>query len=218
MSALSDLFTDIAAAIREKADTGETMKPAQFPDQIRAIETGSGEGVDPYYQQLAEAVIMRNAKYLSGDETTMSMKGFVLSDGNTLGTLAPYSFAGFEKVECMAFTDVVMIGTNSFAGNAKLKILDITVTEPFPMIGLYDGALNGCDALEALIVREGAAGLTSASVNSAHGSNSTFYVYVPAAYYDSVVANLGANTLSADRYRRLEDYPAVDQWSKTVTA
>lgn len=42
MSALSDLFTGIAAAIREKSGETATMKPAEFPEKIAAIETGGG--------------------------------------------------------------------------------------------------------------------------------------------------------------------------------
>lgn len=40
MSALSDLFTDIATEIRGKTGETGTMKPAEFPDKIAGIETG----------------------------------------------------------------------------------------------------------------------------------------------------------------------------------
>lgn len=45
-NALGTLFQNIASAIRAK--TGETgsMKPAEFPDKIAAIETGGGSDVD----------------------------------------------------------------------------------------------------------------------------------------------------------------------------
>ena len=42
MSVLGTLFSDIAAAIREKTGETGTMKPAQFPEKIRGIETGGG--------------------------------------------------------------------------------------------------------------------------------------------------------------------------------
>lgn len=42
MSALSDLFAGIAAAIREKTGETGTMKPAQFPEKIAGISTAPG--------------------------------------------------------------------------------------------------------------------------------------------------------------------------------
>lgn len=41
---LANLFQDIAGAIREKNGETDTMKPIEFPDKIRAIETGGGGG------------------------------------------------------------------------------------------------------------------------------------------------------------------------------
>ena len=43
-NALGTLFGDIASAIREKTGDTETMKPAEFPEKIAAIETGGGSG------------------------------------------------------------------------------------------------------------------------------------------------------------------------------
>lgn len=40
---LAELFGDIAAAIREKTGDEGTMKPIEFPDEIRAIVTGGGD-------------------------------------------------------------------------------------------------------------------------------------------------------------------------------
>lgn len=46
---LGELFGNIAAAIREKTGDTATMKPAEFPDNIRAIETGGGSSDDVRY-------------------------------------------------------------------------------------------------------------------------------------------------------------------------
>lgn len=229
-NALGELFGDIANAIRSKTGDTGTIKPAEFPAKIVAIESGSGsggsggngdieyvDGVDPYYQKLAEAVMTRNAEYLSGDETVLDMKGFKLSDGNTLGSLSGYSFAGFQYVEGMAFTDVAMISAKAFEGDEKLKILDFTVTEVFPQISTYPNALSGCSVLEAFIVRDGANGLSSVAISTANGANDTFYVYVPSEYYDTVISNLTSSYISSDRFRKLEDYPEIDNWNKTYT-
>ena len=215
-NALGQLFGEIAGAIREKTGDEGKMKPAEFPEKIRGIE-GGGDGVDPYYMHLAEAMMTRNAVHLSGDNATMIMKGFKTSDGNTLGTLREYSFAGFADVEGMAFSDVVMIAPDAFAGNSKLKILDITVSEVIPQVAFYPGALNGCNALEALIVRDGAGGLLGANITTSVDVNGSFHVYVPAAYYDTVLANFPSGNIASSRYRKLEDYPAIDNWSKTYT-
>ena len=41
---LGTLFSDIASAIREKSGESGTMKPAEFPDKIAALEVGGGSG------------------------------------------------------------------------------------------------------------------------------------------------------------------------------
>lgn len=46
MSVLSELFQDIADAIRSKTGGEESMSPAEFPDEIRSI-TGGGSDVYP---------------------------------------------------------------------------------------------------------------------------------------------------------------------------
>ena len=42
---LAELFQNVAGAIREKTGDTGTMKPAEFPDKIRAIEGGGGNAV-----------------------------------------------------------------------------------------------------------------------------------------------------------------------------
>lgn len=180
-------------------------------------ETGGGteiaDGVDPYYQQLAEAVMTRNAKYL-GDEKKLSMKGFVLSNGNTLASLNGYSFAGFRTVESMIFSDVVIVQKDAFVGDTALKIIDITATQAMPYVSFMQGSLNGCTALESVIIRDGGAGIQSAMANASHGGSDTFYFYVPSAYYDTVIAKLDGDVVPAERYRKLEDYPEIDHWNE----
>jgi len=46
---LGALFGDIANAIREKSGETATMKPVEFPDKIRAIESGGGLSADVRY-------------------------------------------------------------------------------------------------------------------------------------------------------------------------
>lgn len=172
------------------------------------------EGVDPYYQQLAETMMSRNPEYL-GDKKVLILKSFTLSDGNTLGSLLGYSFAGFTYVEGMVFSYVVMVNANAFCDCKSLKVLDIEPSGQMPGVYFMDGALNGCTALESIIVRGGTEGLAAVTVTTSNGANDTFCVYVPSEYYDTVIANLAnyTNNIDTSRYRKLEDYPEIDNWN-----
>ena len=190
-------------AISGMGGTGGTV-PDESPEMI-------------YYRGLAESLMTRKAEYLSGDATKMNMKGFIKSDGNTLASLNKYSFAGFNQVEGMSFSDVMLVYENAFLDCTALKVIDITVNKISPSIGFMLGSLNGCTNLEAIIVRESVNGLDVATVSKSHGGNDDFYIYVPSAYYDAVTANLTDLVLQKSRYRKLEDYPEVDKWNETNT-
>lgn len=56
---LAELFQNVAIAIREKTGESGTMKPAEFPDKIRAIEAGSGGGT----ANLIPLTVTKNGKY-----------------------------------------------------------------------------------------------------------------------------------------------------------
>ena len=62
-NALGQLFGGIADAIREKSGETGTMKPAEFPEKIRSIETGGGSTLAPgcYWEPLP---ITRPSAYL----------------------------------------------------------------------------------------------------------------------------------------------------------
>jgi hypothetical protein len=224
---LGKLFGDIADAIREKTGDTATMKPAEFPAKISGIETD--DGVDPYYQRLAEALLTRDASLLTGDSTALELKGFKLIGGGVLGNVPEYAYAGFKDVETISISDTLFVYPNAFVGDAKLKILDVTASSVLGSVGFFGNSLLGCTALESVIVRDGGAGLTNVNFLTTDtagnnyggvGANSTFYVYVPAEYYDAIVANVNSLTYAAvpaSRYRKLEDYPEVDKWNETYT-
>lgn len=197
-------------------------------------ESGGGgeiiDGVDPYYQGLAQALITRNAEYLSEYPTILPMKGFVTSTGGVLATVAPYAFAGFKDVEKITISDTLFVNPYAFAGNKKLKIIDITAPRfNTGSVAFYGNSLYECSALQSVIVRDGGIGLEyvnffkndmSGADYGGVGANDTFCVYIPSAYYDSVVANVNAATniaVPTSRYRKLEDYPAINNWNKTFT-
>lgn len=179
---------------------------------------GTIEGVDPYYQQLAETAMTRNAVHL-GDETTLNLKSFKLAGGGTMGQLARYSFAGFDYVEGMAFTDVLFVLENAFRGNKKLKIIDITVSTSVPAVAILTGAMPECPALEAVVVRDGGAGITNVAVAADCSDNTGFYVYIPETFYEQVMEQvaINSNNIDASRYRKLEDYPQYEFWNETFT-
>lgn len=180
------------------------------------------KGVDPYYQSLSEALMLRDASYISDDPTVMKLPSYTASDGNTLASLNPYSFAGFTEVEAMKFTDVWWVCQNAFHGNGTLKILDIKAPDLFRALTFEANALTGCDNLEAIIVRcdksLSGVGFQSGGNGDGHGSKSTFYVYVEASDYDRVVSGLDeSSVVPASRYRKLEDYPVIDKWGQSFT-
>lgn len=214
---LGSLFSEIAGAIREKTGTSEPMAPNRFPEKIRGISATSGEGVDPYYLNLAETLMVRDAARLTGDGKTLSLKGFIKADGSTMGNLPAYSFAGFRDVENMVFSDVIMVNEYALRDCGNLKILDITAGGQADLIGIAENALSGCASLETVILRSGGTALRFASVNLSNGANDTFCVYVPAADYDAIVGNLSSSNVPASRYRKLEEHPAVNFWSQTFT-
>lgn len=238
-NALAELFDNIAESIRGGLPDAGKMKPVTFPNKIDEIVgligTGGGgsgevtEGVDPYYQRLAESLITRNAEDLSGDKTTLPMKGFVTSSGKTLASVNEYAFAGFVDVENIIISDTLFVYENAFAGCKKLKILDVTASSAIGSVGFFGNSLSGCTALESVIVRDGGCGIERVNFNKHNmggtdlggvGANDTFCVYVPAAYYDTIIANVNSSSniaVPASRYRKLEDYPAVDKWNETYT-
>lgn len=177
----------------------------------------SGDGVDHYYLDLAETLMVRDATRLTGDSKTLSLKGFIRSDGSTMGNLPAYSFAGFRNVENMVFSDVIMVNEYAFRDCGNLKILDITAGSQADLIGIAENALSGCTSLGTVIFRSGGTALRFASVNLSNGANDTFCVYVPAADYDAIVGNLTASNVPVDRYLKLEEHPAVNFWNQTFT-
>lgn len=183
-----------------------------------------------YNLALAEAVLTRDASDL-GDPKVLRLGKFKLSNGNYLGSLNRYSLAGFDTVEKIVIDGVFLVSPYAFRDNKKLKILDVTTFEHMQGLGFKQGSLAGCTALESVIVRDGGGGVNYATffyseeavedVEPGTGANDTFYVYVPSAYYESIISNVNSNgdsaAVPASRYRRLEDYPEIDYWDKDFT-
>lgn len=97
MSVLSELFQDIADAIRTKTGGTDTMVPASFPTEILSIVTGGisggGEG-DTSNLRIAEGSIQPNITGNFGKLTFTHGLGekpdFILVYNNGSGTAGPY--------------------------------------------------------------------------------------------------------------------------------
>lgn len=218
---LSNMFTDIAGAIREKTGDTATMKPVEFAEKIRTIPS-DGEGVDPYYSKAAYALATRNAEYISGNSKVLQLRNFKdVTTGYTLGQLNAYSMAGFRDVEVMSFSGLMMMTNNNvFVGCTSLKIIDFTITNTIGMM-ISEGVFNDCSSLQHVIFR-GDTAFNLINVNSTHSSTPNFYIYVPRANYSAVIAKLNSISGSGhikdtSRFRILEDYPDVNNWEANYT-
>lgn len=198
------------------------MDIASFLIGYQAGQNKASNG-DSYNLSLAEMMMKRDAEPFSGDKTRLSLRRFVLSNGATLGGLNKYSFAGFSDVQYMAFSDIVQVSAYALRDNKNLKLLDIVVPSVSGFDGVYFNAnsLDGCTALESIIVRPSKIGLSSVAFRegATNGTTSDFYVYIPSEYYDALVSGLDSTTLAevpASRFRKLEDYPSIDNWDSTT--
>lgn len=196
-------------------------------DFLLGYEAGAAQGgggnsdVADYNRKLAETVLTRDASRL-GNADVLDFAGFIDSNGDKLASINSYSFAGFKNITGLIINGMVYANPYAFRDCTALKILDITITDLINSAWLEPRALDGCTALEAIIVRPGANGLSSfvaQNTNSGvpqtgQGANGNYCIYIPSAYYNTVVANISSiSEVPASRYRRLEDYPDIANWN-----
>lgn len=193
---------------------------------------GGGETAD-YNLRVASAVLSRDASYL-GDSTTLELAEFKLHDGNILGSIPSYVYAGFAQVKSIKCNNVVFINGYPFAGDQNLELIDITSNEFWNGVVFQEHSLEGIawrsDAsgwhfpLKTIICRH-AEGSSLSSVAFHAGSLPDVpegfekpYVYVPASDYDTVVSYWVANgDIPLSHLRKLEDYPEIDRWNEKFT-
>ena len=114
---LAELFANTADAIREKTGDAGTMKPAEFPEKIRAIETGGGVA------NIITLTITENGKY--------DVRGYATADvqvesGASVGDLVKF-FVNYEEpvvnsaTSCDAGTILsVSIGDNAIVSGSAI--------------------------------------------------------------------------------------------------
>lgn len=106
---LGELFGNIALAIREKTGETATMKPAEFPEKIRTIETGGGSaggGMLPaglYWQQIPTAFpyTYTHRHFKLGDSWYLVIR-------NASGSGSGYTFYRYEN---NAYTQITAVTT-----------------------------------------------------------------------------------------------------------
>lgn len=169
---------------------------------------------------LGYALLSRDASFTSGDKTFLDVSEIRNAEGTLLASINSYAFAGFISITHARTKSTVYFQDNAFVGDAKLKLLDITCSETIGILGFYPNALTGCSALESVIIRRWPGGTAINQVIFNTGSTTgagEFYVYVPSADYDTIIANLSTTEVPADRFRKLEEYPELNYWDKTYT-
>lgn len=190
---------------------------------ILGLKNGKADGGGSIYHKFAEAMLTRNCKVLTGKENVFKMQNFKLTDGNFLGNTKEYSFAGFTAIEFFRMEKLSMIGANSFYGDAKLKLLDFSNNPAISMIAFEADALNGCTALQSIVIRRDVSStgdlIAAFKPGYDNGASADFYIYIPEAYYDiNVSYQINISSGAAARMRKLEDYPSIDKWDVNVVA
>ena len=101
---LAELFQDIATAIREKSSETGTMKPAEFPDKIRAIESGGGSC------NHVPLIVTENGVYRPTKETLAFGGTYTFKDSYTQEELKVFYDAYYDETE-----DAAILYTNGEA-------------------------------------------------------------------------------------------------------
>ena len=194
------------------------------------------EGVDPYYMNLAMALVKRDASYL-GDPELLDVGTIKDEDGLLLGGLSPYALAGYDDVTGIKVTGMYY-SRYEFAGCKKLRVVDVTVPDPWPAVqfvgkeATYDqqtgtlidpaesGVFRDCPMLEAIVVRPSSNNsLVGAYVWTMTEIPETACVYIPREHLETMKAKVASdpNNISTDRYLALEDHPEYDLFFEKYT-
>lgn len=131
-NALGTLFGDIAGAIREKTGDTATMKPAEFPEKIAAIEAGGGGSLPAgaYWEVLA--IPYQNVYRQKWVEFNGALYAFIN------GTSGNSGFRYIYKYQNNAWSKVYDAGSLLSIGNANL----LEPVEYNGKLHLYGGSTN----------------------------------------------------------------------------
>lgn len=110
---LTELFKDIADAIREKKGTTESIVAEDFPEEIESIETGSSV---TYYPSSMQNLFLNNT-----DITSLDLSAF--DTRNT--TTVRYMFKGCSSLVSVDISHFDLSNCTSFSSNQDM-IIDCT--------------------------------------------------------------------------------------------
>jgi hypothetical protein len=162
MSVLTDLFSNIAAAIREKDGTTEPIPAANFPARIGAIPAGSGlakselsitlsaaTGLSPTLYVNKVSVMPMTIEWGDGTSTTNSTQATSIPITHTYANYGNYVIT-LEDTTTYGFGG----GTNATpifgTGTYKNALTACVIGERVPTIGAY--SFQGCSGLTSITI------------------------------------------------------------------
>ena len=144
---LGELFQDIADSIRAKTGDTATMKPAEFPDKIAAIETGGGE-VD----ERVKYVTFRNV----ANTELIGMRSYTFTSASTDGVLTSYIRGDEGYFNIQSLVQMINRSNISIILDGEVHFLTVTVVSDS---AVYFGNLAldsaGADTGESLLMSVG---------------------------------------------------------------
>ena len=153
MSVLSNLFSDIALAIRQKTGEIGTMKPAQFPGKISGIIVGTDSlEVDGLLDQINGEIIGEVA-VASG--TCGTGVNYLLTDGGLLkitgsGAITSHPWSAYEDdiVKVVMSDGITSIPQQAFSSCNNLT--SVTLSKNLTEIGT--GSFSSCTSLTGITI------------------------------------------------------------------
>lgn len=212
-------MTAIADAIRAKTGDTDLILPSDMPTQIESISSGGAtdEEITSLKNQVYGLAVGK-CEYVSGKKNLLDLTTIMTPDGLISGGYSDYAMAGMDCVYARA-QSLMSLTKYTFGYCKKLKIFDVSPVETFTSVWFAPTCFYGSTALESLIVRVQNAdtkiflgletGSAAANLTQLDGINDSFYIYVSSVCYDTTVST---NPKYSGRIRKLEDYPAIDNW------
>ena len=226
----SDSLTDIADAIREKAESTDPLVfPTGFIDALAAI--GGGGDINAFIDRSITEVNIPEGVTKIGDFAFRSCTKLTsVTLPSTLKTIGSSAFYSTEITTLDVPNGVTTINSNAYTSCTNLttvflpdtvtdldtqcfrydtKISKVTMGEGINSIGAY--CFSGCIGLNAVIIRKTASVCPLSNTNafsSSAISGKTGYIYVPSALVESYKASTNWITY-ASQFRAIEDYPEI---------
>lgn len=139
MSKLTNIFSDIAEAIRSQTGTSDAFKPSQMASAISEIPSGGSE-VSPYAyaNDQSISVYSGNEKYVL-DNAFIRCSNLIEVSFPKCTYIGDYTFPSCSLTSILSFPECSYIGNNAFAYCRQLSLVS------FPKCSyIGSGAFTGC--------------------------------------------------------------------------